>query len=120
MVKSVTQYFTEDGTSFNTIEEAEEHEQRVMGKVAYDVREYLNNYQGRKLLEKHTLSELGVWQIYGEDSNYCFAGSHVMPLLKTVRGTLCEALEYAVQLPRFYTLGSGGEIKQIEIVELGD
>lgn len=31
-----------------------------------------------------------------------------------------QALEYAVQLPRFHTYGTGGKIKPIKIVGLGD
>ena len=120
MVKSVTQYFTEDGTAFDTYEEANTYEKNVLTSVAYNVREWCKDYNGRNLLKNYALDGLGVWQIYGESPNCDLRGNHYEPLLGTVSGTLEQALEYAVQLPKFYTYGAGGNIKPIEIIELGD
>ncbi len=120
MVKSVTQYFTEDGTAFDTYEEANTYEKNALGLVAHNVQEWCKGYSGRKLLEDYALDALGVWQIYGEDPNCSFGGYHHEPLLETVNGTLEQALRYAVQLPKFYSWGSGGCIKPVKVIELGE
>lgn len=72
-------------------------------------------YNGRELFKKHKLDEEGIWEIYGEDPNCDFGGSHHMPKLGTFSGTLSKVLEIAVNLSGFYTWGGGGEIRKIEI-----
>jgi hypothetical protein len=64
------------------------------------------------------MSHEGIWRICGEDPNCDFGGSHHNPYLATVEGTLEEAIEYAVELPRFWTWGRGGTIDLIDIVKL--
>jgi len=71
------------------------------------------SYSGRKLLEKHNLNEEGFWQIRGEDANCDLGGSHYMPDLGIVEGRLQDVIEYAVELPRFWTWGGGGDITKI-------
>ncbi len=82
------------------------------------------SYSGRKLLEKHSLSEHGVWQIFGEDPNCDWGGYHHEPELGFAEGTLEEVIRYAVELPRFWQWGAGGRIvkqsppKAIKVSEL--
>lgn len=71
------------------------------------------SWSGRRLLEKHKLSEHGLWQIRGEDANCDMGGQHHMPDLGIVEGTLKDVIEYAVELPRFWTWGGGGEINKL-------
>ena len=71
------------------------------------------SYSGRKLLEQHSLSEEGFWQIRGEDSNADLHGSHYMPDLGIVEGRLQDVIEYAVELPDFWQWGGGGSITKI-------
>lgn len=74
------------------------------------------SYSGRRLLEKYSLEETGVWQVYGEDSNQDLHGSHHEPLLGTFEGTLGHIIEMAVDnLPRFWSWGGGGRIEKINI-----
>lgn len=83
------------------------------------VKKYLTTNAGRTLMGDHFLTEKGVWQIYGEDPNCDYNGSHVQPLLDTVSGSLDDVIEYAISLPRFYTWGGGGNIKPIVIKDVG-
>lgn len=79
--------------------------------------DYLKTYSGKALLEQHSLDEVGVWKIYGEDPNCDFGGYHHEPHLTTVSGRLSDVVAYAEQLSGFWQWGSGGKIvKQQETV----
>lgn len=78
--------------------------------------QYLSTYAGKKLLEIHTLSEEGMWQIFGEDPNCDFGGHHIKPFLGFTEGRLEDVVEYAVNLTNFWTWGGGGEIKKVSNV----
>ncbi len=74
------------------------------------VDDYFKTYSGRQLREKYSLNTTGLWQIKGEDPNCDFGGSHHQPDLGIVKGKLSDVLDYAVNLPRFWTWGGGGEL----------
>lgn len=74
------------------------------------------SYNGRALLNKHSLNETGLWHIFGEDPNCDLPGSHVQPDLGFVEGKLGDAIEYAINLPGFWQWGAGGNIKKVENV----
>ena len=78
------------------------------------------SYAGRRLLENHSLSETGHWQIYGEDPNADFGGTHHEPELGIVSGKLDDVIKYAVDLPKFWTWGGGGRIVKVEIKSVVD
>jgi hypothetical protein len=82
----------------------------VMPKAQDNYQKFLNTNGGRKLLQKHSLSEEGVWRILGEDPNCDFGGHHYQPELGTVSGKLGDVIAYAVELPRFWQWGGGGTI----------
>ena len=72
---------------------------------------YLKTYSGQHL--KHSLSEVGVWLVKGEDSNPDMGGSHYQPTLGYFEGKLSDVIRYAVELPGFWQWGGGGDfIKQ--------
>jgi len=75
---------------------------------AYD--RYLETYAGKRLLEEHSLSQTGMWQILGEDPNCDLGGHHHQPDLGLVEGKLADVIEYAVGLSSFWTWGGGGNI----------
>jgi len=79
---------------------------------------YRGTYEYTKLLEKHSLNEVGVWEIKGEDPNCDFGGSHSQPYLATVSGKLSDVIERAVELPKFWTWGAGGSIRKVNIVSV--
>lgn len=80
------------------------------------VAEYLaTKYNGQELLKDYELDSIGTWEVFGEDPNCDFAGSHHMPKLGTFQGKLSDVLEIAVELNGFYQWGSGGEIRKISI-----
>lgn len=71
---------------------------------------FLNTYSGKELVKKHSLDTHGTWKILGEDSNPDFGGHHYMPELAYVEGLLGDVIDYAVELPNFWSWGAGGEI----------
>lgn len=72
---------------------------------------YYTTWTGRKLLEQHSLEEINTWDIYGEDPNCDMGGYHHTPFLGRVHGRLEDVVEYATQVPNFYSWGGGGEIR---------
>ena len=74
------------------------------------VDDYFKTYSGRQLRETYSLNTTGLWQIKGEDPNCDFGGNHYQPDLGIVEGKLSDVLDYAVNLPQFWTWGWGGEL----------
>ncbi len=77
--------------------------------------DYLKTYAGRTLLEKHSLDQVGTWQVRGEDPNCDMGGAHYMPELGVYEGRLRDIIEMAVELPRFWQWGAGGSFELISI-----
>ncbi len=73
------------------------------------------SYNGRKLLEQHSLTDIGIWHIQGEDPNCDFGGSHYQPSLGYFEGTLDDIIDLAVVLPKFWNWGAGGSITKINV-----
>lgn len=69
------------------------------------------SYSGRKLIEKHSLDEVGIWKIKGEDANADLHGSHYQPDLGIVEGKLRDVIMYGVNLPNFWQWGAGGNFE---------
>ena len=74
---------------------------------------YKNTYSYKALLQKHTLSETGLWKVRGEDANCDMGGHHYMPELGIFEGKLEDIVAYAVTLSGFWQWGAGGEISKI-------
>lgn len=74
-------------------------------------KEYVIN----KLKQKHNPHELGYWEVRGEDPNCDFGGSHHQPFLGIVHGYYKQALEAAINMPRFWQWGAGGDIRPIKV-----
>ena len=79
---------------------------------------YKSTYSGSRLIQKHSLSDYGVWKINGEDPNCDLGGSHSNPYLCTVEGTLENVIKHAVALQGFWQWGGGGVITKIEEKEI--
>lgn len=69
-------------------------------------------HSGRELLKKHSLDEAGTWQVFGEDPNCDWGGSHHQPNLGLYEGILKDVIEHAVNLPGFWQWGGGGNISK--------
>lgn len=82
------------------------------------IKDYLNTYSGKKLLEKHSLEESGTWKVLGEDSNCDFGGHHHQPYLGTYDGKLRDVVNFAVEHKNFWTWGYGGSFEKIEIIKI--
>jgi hypothetical protein len=118
ITKTIT-YMCSDGKIFTDEKLAEKHEAEIVQKSEARYEQWIrSSYGGKKLLEKHSLNEVGIWQIRGEDPNCDMGGAHYQPNLGTVEGRLEDVIRYAVKLPEFYTWGSGGNIEKIEIRKL--
>ena len=89
-----------------------------MPEVERKIKDYLERtYNGKRLLDHHTLDEKGVWKVLGEDPNCDMGGYHHQPELGIVEGTLKEVLEYGLQHPDFYCWGGGGNFIKLTIIK---
>lgn len=68
---------------------------------------FLNSYEGKELLKKHNMTEKGTWKIFGADTNCDLGGSHHMPDLGLYRGFLKDIINYAIEIPSFWSWGPG-------------
>ena len=115
ITKNVT-YTCTDGKVFTDPNLADIHERDVQMKAQDRYKTWIrSSYSGKKLLEKHTLSEYGMWRIKGEDPNCDLGGHHYQPDLGTVEGYLEDVIKHAVALPEFYTWGAGGDITKVNV-----
>lgn len=80
---------------------------------------YINTYSFKELMKHHDLFEEGLWEIRGEDPNCDWGGAHGHPYLGTVNGKLLDVLKTAVDLPGFWSWGSGGEVKKVNVSSIG-
>lgn len=88
-----------------------------MNKTRYNgkLKQYLEvSYSGQQLLSKHSLSDVGVWRIEGEDPNCDFGGAHSNPFLGYLEGRLLDVVTEAVSMPGFWTWGGGGNITKVD------
>ncbi len=74
---------------------------------------YLACPAGKHLLTKHSLSESGVWAVFGEDPNCDWGGHHHNPLLGYFEGDLSDVIAHAVTLKGFWQWGTGGPISRV-------
>lgn len=112
MITSKTVYITDDGKEFSCEDEAVNYELEQSKKAKTEFDRYINStYNGHHLLKKHSLSEHGIWKVYGEDPNCDFGGHHHSPYLGKFQGTLEEVIRHAVTLSGFWQWGAGGDFK---------
>ena len=74
---------------------------------------YKRTYSYQSLLKKHSLDEVGIWEVRGEDPNCDLGGYHHQPKLGTFSGKLEDIVAYAVTLSGFWGWGSGGDIIKV-------
>lgn len=80
-----------------------------------NVDKFFETYGGKRLLEKHSLNDVGVWLVKGEDPNCDWGGHHHNPSLGYLSGKLSEVVTEAVEMSGFWTWGAGGEITAVNI-----
>lgn len=126
MIREKTTYTIDDfpGKEFSSRVDAENYVEDQKAKKNERFSSFINHsYSGRDLQRRYSLGEYGIWEIKGEDSNADMGGSHHMPSLGLVEGTLEQAIRHAVSLDRFYTWGAGGSIIKQDapkVLKLGD
>ncbi len=79
------------------------------------IERFLSTYSGKALLEKHSLSDTGIWNVRGEDPNCDMGGHHHQPDLGTFDGKLSDIISMAVDMPSFWSWGAGGDIRPVSI-----
>ena len=113
-----TKFIAEDGREFDNEDSCLDYENSLKNTVEYRVNEWLKSHTGRRISDSHSLSDYGFWRVLGEDGNADFHGGRKIPYLGTFEGTLKSVIKHAVQLPRFYSWGSGGTIEKIEVIKV--
>ena len=76
-----------------------------MKQSKYD--QFLASFEGKELLKKHSLDDVGIWKVRGADSNCDLGGSHYMPEIGQFEGKLRDIIVYAVDLSGFWSWGPG-------------
>lgn len=112
MVSTKTTYIT-DGKEFDTLADAEKHEQRVEARTKEWHKRFLKSDHYKSLLKEHSLTDHGFWDVKGEDSEMRF-NNH----LGTVEGTLQQAINWAVSQAGWSSWGNGGRITKMDIIKL--
>ena len=105
----------------SSAEQAAKNRKQIMAddQAAKNRKQYTEvSYSGRKLLEQYPLDTEGVWQVYGEDPNCDWGGSHHEPELGIFSGKLTDIIDIAVNMPRFWQWGGGGRIKLVSVVQV--
>lgn len=82
-------------------------------KALENFQKYTLTYAGRELLKKHSLDDVGVWRIRGEDPNCEFGGYHHQPDLGIFSGSLRDVMMYGTNLSGFWQWGAGGSFEFI-------
>jgi hypothetical protein len=77
--------------------------------------DYLSTYEGKLLLEKHSLHDIGIWQVLGENMNDSPHSCGYSPTLGFFEGMLTDVIEHAVTLDKFWGYGAGGRFEKIGI-----
>lgn len=112
-------YETADGKLFDNEVDATDHEYKFFGeeqvKLIKNRETFLSRYSGQRLLENHSLTESGVWEVRGEDPNCDMGGYHHQPYIGTYHGTLNQVIDKAVMSPNFWNWGAGGSIKKVDV-----
>lgn len=110
----------------NTITRSSDTTEKILKELGYtkptgytlNREKYESTYNFGILTRKYNIqNDCGIWQIYGEDSNCDFGGTHYEPLLETVEGKLTDVIDYAVNLQGFWSWGGGGRIEKITITK---
>lgn len=70
-----------------------------------------HSFTRSRLMERYPADTEGEWDIHGEDPNCDMGGYHHEPFLQRVTGRYADVVEYALNLPDFYSWGGGGSIK---------
>lgn len=107
-----------DLSKLTTKDLEEEIERRKSDTDQSNYDKFFACYSGKELLKKHSLTDVGVWMVYGEDPNCDYGGSHNQPLLGIYQGKLDDVIHAATNLRGFYTWGSGGSIRKVDIVKV--
>lgn len=115
MIKQITKYYTTDGKEFESLMEAEKYDDQRANVEAGKFSMYLQTDAGRVLQNKHSLDEVGIWEVRGEDPNCDYGGSHCNPYIGTYSGKLATVVKIAVLDDNFWTWGAGGYIRKIDV-----
>lgn len=82
---------------------------------------FLNiSYSGKTLLKTYKLTDVGLWEVRGEDPNCDFGGHHHNPYIGLYRGRLDHVILTVIDHPVFFTWGGGGQIRKVEEIDVAE
>ncbi|AGS81048.1 hypothetical protein [Caulobacter phage Cr30] len=120
IIREIEIFQTSDGKEFNNSKDAITHQveiDKTPEQRAID--DFLNSYCYKGLKQQgYDLQTFGIWEVRGEDSNADFGGCHHEPYLGTVQGTMSQALKWGMKQKKWFSYGSGGSLRKIEIISL--
>lgn len=118
MVVKKTSWVASDGSEFDSEQDARTYEAKLDKEAKDAMMKYYHGFDAKNNHANRLVSEMGVWEIRGEDPNPDFGGHHSNPYIATVSGSFARAVEFAVRQKGWFTWGAGGTIRKIEIIDL--
>lgn len=113
MVKTVqvmkTAFQSNDGKVYDTEIDALRADEAFRAKSDH-VFHFGRTYSGKRLLEKHPLTQYGIWCVKGEDKNPDMGGFHHEPVLGYFEGTLEDVIKKAYTLKDWGSWAGAGTI----------
>lgn len=117
-MKIETNYIAKDGKKFDSQAEAEAYEVKLDEKATERYLKFINNsHNGRRLLQEHTPTEEGVWEVIGESDDPGPGGGRG-PNLGLFEGRLIDVIHYATAQNAFWAWGGGGTITKVKVTKL--
>ena len=97
-------------SQINALKSVTDNINTAIKQMPSNLDKFLQTAEGKTLIKDHSLTENGVWEVFGEDPNCDLGGSHSMPRLGAFEGELRKVLLHVVELPGFWQWGSGGTV----------
>lgn len=112
-----TKFIAKDGKKFDTEADALAHEIELNRKAKERYEKYLMTYRGKRLLEQHSSDEYGVWKVVSETDDPGPGGGRGTDM-GLVEGRFEDVLRWATAQNGFWSWGSGGEIRKVDIKKI--
>lgn len=117
-MKIETNYIAKDGKKFDNQADAVAYEAELDRKAKENYNRFINNsHSCKRLLQEHSLSEEGVWEVIGESDDPGPGGGRG-PNLGLFQGKLDDVIRYATAQKAFWAWGGGGSITKKTVTVL--
>ena len=112
-----TKYIAKDGKAFTSESAALDWEAELDKKADEQYTKYLTSHSGKRLLQDHSSTEEGYWQVIGESDDPGIGGGRG-PDLGIYKGRLVDVIRKATSMNAFWAWGGGGSITKVNVTEL--